>query len=237
MKRLLMSSVVLIGFLYSGCDSACCQDIPLVQTSVDQLGNLTPIPVITGLPAKAPCGTRLTASGTESSDPDGTIAAYHWTLDGNALNATQTAETTLPCDGKEHQVCLTVTDNGGASQTTCQTIQIDNTKPEPKPADTCNIVPVITYEKADAMQYKFYCTQSTYNGEPIDAATAEACEWSAIKTFQNGDSYIHGQTGPVKWINVDPEKFKALDLTLTVKNDDCEATVTKHYFIPDDLPY
>jgi hypothetical protein len=240
MRLFLLGSSLLAGLLWSGCNSACCQDVALVESApspVGEKGNMTPIPVITGLPSKAPCGITLSASATDSSDPDGSIVKYSWKLDGVVLTGNENAVTTLPCDGKNHQVCLTVTDNKGASQTTCQTVTVDNAKPEPKPADSCNIVPVITYEKADSLQYKFYCTDSTYNGKKIDEATAAECTWVAKKYFKNGDSDSHGQTGPVKWINVDPDIFKAMDLTLTVKNDDCEATVTKHYFIPADLPY
>ena len=239
MKYLFIGSALLASLLFSGCDEGCCQDVALVDTALTPTGNQIPIPVITGLPAKAPCGTELTALATQSSDPDGTIVNYAWTLDGKAMNDSETGTlgATLPCDGKNHKVCLTVTDDKGASQTTCQTIVVDNGTPEPKPADSCDIVPVITYEKADAMQYKFLCTESTYNGQKIDEATAATCEWSANKYFKNGDNEIHGQTGPAKWVNVDPEIFRAMDLTLTVTKGDCRKSITKHYFIPADLPY
>ncbi len=236
MKLFLVGSALAAIVLLNGCDSACCQDVALAET-IAVKGNQTPIPVITGLPAKAPCGTELTASGTQSHDPDGTIASYQWQLDGDALAGEGSALATLPCDGKNHTVCLTVTDNKGLSQTTCQTIVVDNGTPAPQP-QACDLNPLITYEKADEMQYKFYCTDSTYNGVKIDDATAAECEWSATKYFKESDeSYTHGQKGPVKWINVDPDKFRALDLTLTIKKEDCKKTITKHYFIPQDLPY
>ncbi len=241
--KLILAVSALAAIVLSGCESTCCQDVSLVEsapvgvTEKGEKSNLTPIPVISGLPAKAPCGTSLNADASQSSDPDGKIVAYTWRLDNTLLTEEKTAAATLPCDGKPHEACLTVTDDKGASQTTCQSILVDNAKPEPKPADSCNIVPVITYEKADSLQYKFYCTDSTYNGEKIDAATEANCEWSAKKYFKDDSFSVHDQTGPVKWINVDPDRFKAMDLTLTVKNDDCEATITKHYFIPADLPY
>ena len=235
MKNLLLGSALIASVLFSGCDSECCQDVLLTQ-SVSVKGNQTPVPVITGLPAEAPCGTALTALGTQSYDPDGTITSYLWKLDGVSLDSDESASAILPCDGQDHQVCLTVTDDKGLQQTTCQIVRINNDKPQP-PVNSCDLQSKITYEKADEMQYKFYCTESTYNGERIDAATADTCEWTATKTFKDGSVDTHGQTGAVKWVNVDPDTFKALDLTLTIKKDDCEATITEHYLIPQDLPY
>jgi len=246
MKIFLLGSVLAASILFSGCESACCQKVPLTQSVVDEKGNQTPIPVITDLPAKAECGIVLNGSGANSTDPDGEIVDYAWTLDNQPVTGENLVATTLPCDGKNHEVCLTVTDNKGASQTTCQTIFVVEPQPQPQPEpqpepqsqDHCDqLIPKITYEKADAMQYKFHCTESTYNGVQIDLPTAATCEWNAHKTFQDNTSYDHGTVGPVKWINVDPEKFKSLDLTLTVKKDGCEKTITEHYILPNDLPY
>ena len=237
----LFSSALLAGLLLAGCDSSCCQDVVLTK-SIKVAGNQTPIPVITGIPAKSACGIVLDGSGTKSSDPDGTIVSYQWTLDGIDVNAGDNVSATLPCDGKNHKICLTVTDDKGASQTTCQTIYViqdqPQPQPQPQPQDKCDTLdPKITFEKADAMQYKFSCETSTYKGNQIDAAIAAGCEWNAHKTFKDGTSYDHGTTGPVKWINVDPATFKALDLTLTVNTGECKKTITEHYIIPDDLPY
>lgn len=239
--RIFWAGSVLLAVVLSGCDSTCCQNVALVESApvkVEGKGveaNLSPIPVISGLQTQATCGTMLSANGTQSSDPDGTIVDYKWKLDGNPIDDTQNGNITLPCDNATHEVCLTVTDDKGASQSTCQKVQVVESKPvQPK---GCNIVPKITYEKADSMQYKFYCTESTYDGEKIDADTVAECDWHAKKEFTNGDFEEHNYIGPIKWVNVDPDTFKAMDLTLTVKKGDCEATITKHYFIPDDLPY
>ena len=231
----LAGSALLVSLLYTGCDSTCCQDVSLVQSVLTPKGNQTPVPIITGLPTSAPCDTELTADGSQSYDPDGEIVDYTWKLDGKTLTGNSTVIATLPCDGQDHQVCLSVTDNKGAKQTTCQTIQIDNTKLQP--TGTCNIEPKITYVKADSLQYKFYCTESTYNGEKISTAIAATCEWKATKTFKGGNQDIHGLTGPIKWVNVNPDIFKSMDLTLTVKAGDCEKSITEHYLIPADLPY
>ncbi len=244
MKIFLLGSVLAAGILFSGCESACCQKVPLRQSVVDEKGNLTPIPVISDLPAKTACGIVLNGSGAKSTDPDGKIVSYAWTLDDQPITGENLLSTTLPCDGQNHKVCLTVTDDKGASQTTCQTIFVideqpkPQPQPQPQPNDKCDLlVPQITYEKADAMQYKFYCTESTYNGAQIDLATAATCEWNAHKTFLDGTSYDHGEIAATKWVDVNPTEFKSLDLTLTVKKDGCEKTITQHYILPNDLPY
>ena len=234
MKFILLGSALLAGLIFSGCNSECCQDVVLTK-SVDLKGNKTPVPVITGLPSTVPCGTLITALGTESYDPDGSIEKYEWFLDNEKLSLIDSASTHIPCDGQPHKVCLIVTDNKNASQQVCQIITVDDEKP--LPVDTCNMVPKITFEKADAKQYKFSCQESTYNDAPIDSDIAAECQWTATKTFQDGTINSHDDHGPVKWVNVDPATFKALDLTLTVKKDDCEKTITEHYIIPQDLPY
>ena len=147
----------------------------------------------------------------------------------------------MPCDDAEHILCLSVTDNKGAKAQTCQKIAVvKNQSPNieiPIDPDSCNIIPLITYEKADAQQYKFFCDETLYNNIPINP-DATNCKWTATKTFINDEEQeSHDVEGPVKWVNVDPETFKALDLTLTVTNGDCENSITKHYVLPQDLPY
>ncbi len=237
MKMFLFGSVLVAGLILSGCESACCQNVTISDTKKDLLGNLLPIPVITGLPTEAKCGTLLNASALQSEDKDGVIVSYDWTLDGTPIGSTSETQPVLPCNEETHTICLKVTDDQNASQQTCQSLKVNNEK-EPEPiVDTCKIEPVITYEKADSLQYKFFCEDSTYNGTKIDLATT-TCEWTATKKFIGSDEEdVHSAIEPVKWINVDPATFESMDLTLTVKNGDCQKSITKHYILADDLPY
>ncbi len=235
MKIIGAGLLAVTAFLVSGCDSECCQDVVLTKSVVNEKGNSTPVPIIKGLPATVPCGVTLTADGTASSDPDGEIVNYEWIIDKQKVSNIDTVTTTIPCDGQVHMVCLKVTDDKGATQQTCQMLTIEKDKPVRE--DICDLELVITPEKADSKQYKFYCTDSTYKGKKIDAATAATCEWHKIKTLLDGTTVKADSTGAVKWVNVDPAKFKSLDLTLTVKNDECEKTITEHYIIQTDLPY
>ncbi len=239
MKLFVSVSVMSALFLLSGCQEQCCKKD--LTTSISARGNLTPIAKITGVPTKMGCGISFNANGTTSIDKDGKIVAYYWTLDDVQIDA-DTAKTTtvLPCDDATHKLCLKVQDNEGAYATTCQNISVitENSAYINIPVDPkCNITPVITYEKADAQQYKFSCAKSLYQGKEIDPNKTQ-CLWQATKTYTNSqEQYSHDVIGPIKWVNVNPDTFKALDLTLSVKNDNCEQTITKHYLLPQDLPY
>ena len=236
MKFFLSVSLISAAVLFNACDSSCCQNVVLTK-SVEIKGNQTPVPVITGVPVEVACGEKITADGTQSYDPDGQILQYSWTVDNLENGQFDAFSLTLPCDNQPHNICLKVTDNKNASQEVCQSVTVVENKP-PVKETACDLVPKITFEKADEMQYKFYCNQSTYNGNPIDQQTSNKCQWLAKKTFTDGTSQdIHGLKGPVKWINIDPEIFKSMDLTLTVKNEQCEKTITEHYLLPQDLPY
>jgi len=252
MKLFFLGSIVVTSFLLIGCDGTCCQKGTLVTNSIDIRGNEMPIAEITGLPTEASCGTSLTANASSSSDNDGIITSYEWTLNGQALANTQSFNPVIACDNIAHAICLTVIDNEGAkSEQTCQKVTL---KEEviippvvtPLPNDGLKLpTSVITFEKSDANQYKFFCIDSHDNDnidtDGIDNTATNnivACEWSVTKDFvDGGDQDIHAEVTPIKWINVDPVTFKAMDVTLKVTDDDGQTnTITKHYFLPDDLP-
>jgi hypothetical protein len=103
---------------YSGAVGAAPQDVIFPQN-----GEGAPAAWIDGVPAFTDPGASLTADGTDSSDPDGTIVAYDWTLSGPCTAAGSVTDATLdfmidfdapviwppsPC-----RLTLTVTDNDG----------------------------------------------------------------------------------------------------------------------------
>ncbi len=239
MKFFIFSFITVVLIMTTGCQDQCCQKD--LKDSLIVKGNLTPVAEITGVPTQMTCGTSFTANGTTSSDRDGEITNYTWTLDDSSIGTDTIRTAVLPCDDAEHTLCLSVTDNKGAKAQTCQKIAVvKNESPNitvPIDPDSCNLIPIVTYEKADAQQYKFFCAESLDHNKPIDPNTTN-CKWTATKTFLNGNEQeTHNVKGPVKWINVNPETFKALDLTLTVTNADCVNSITKHYVLPQDLPY
>ena len=209
----------------------------VLTKSVEIKGNQTPVPIIIGVPVKVTCGETITADGRPSYDPDGQILQYNWSVDTLKNGQFDALSLTLPCDNQPHEICLEVTDNKNASQKVCQSVTVVEKKPPVKDT-TCNIVPKITYEETDRLQYKFYCNQTTYNGTPIDQQTANECQWLAKKTFTDGTSQdIPTSKGSVKWINIDPTIFKSMDLTLIVKNDQCEKAITEHFILPKNSQY
>lgn len=226
---ILLSTLV----IFAGCENNCC-DAKLSDTIIGEKGYKTPVPIISGVPVNATCDTQIIADGSKSYDEDGTIVDYIWTFDGEDLANENNTNITIPCTSTKHKLCLKVFDNQNLSQETCQIIDIRKNTSNIY-VDTCNIVPIITYEKADLDQYKFYCKDSYYNNKKIDL-NSSICKWSVAKYLvKNNDIIFHSDTTPIKWINVNPDKFSALDVTLTVKNDDCEKAITKHYIIPTDL--
>nr|NIO70718.1 PKD domain-containing protein [Anaerolineae bacterium] len=90
--------------------------------------NLPPTTVISG-PASGLVGETLSFSGASSTDPDGRIVSYAWDFGdetttvnaaGNGVNVTHSYSA-----AGSYQVTLTVTDDGGLSDSATQTVQID----------------------------------------------------------------------------------------------------------------
>ncbi|MCB1049812.1 MAG: PKD domain-containing protein [Acidobacteria bacterium] len=68
-------------------------------------------------------GDLITFNAGASSDPDGTISEYRWTL-GNGIERTGQVVTFAYAAARTYQVTLTVTDNGGATGTATQSVTV-----------------------------------------------------------------------------------------------------------------
>ncbi|MFN8648062.1 MAG: S8 family serine peptidase [Gemmatimonadales bacterium] len=69
-------------------------------------------------------GLSCTFNGTGSSDPDGTIASYNWTISsGTSVSTASSFSRTFP-SARTFTLTLTVTDNQGATNSTTQTITV-----------------------------------------------------------------------------------------------------------------
>ena len=74
------------------------------------------------------CGSQVTLSGSQSSDPDGDPLTFQWTLAGNVLGTNSTLTVSLPMG--TNVLTLTVTDTCGASsQANVSVILRDTTAP------------------------------------------------------------------------------------------------------------
>lgn len=65
-----------------------------------------------------------TFDGTGSSDPDGSIASYSWTYPNNVVASTASSFSRTYGRAGSFNLTLTVTDNGGATNSTTQTINV-----------------------------------------------------------------------------------------------------------------
>jgi hypothetical protein len=73
-------------------------------------------------------GVPITFDGSDSYDPDGSIVAYAWDF-GDGNNITGVAPTHTYAQNGTYTVALTVTDNGGATNTSTTTATIADTEP------------------------------------------------------------------------------------------------------------
>ncbi len=93
------------------------------QTITIAVANQPPIARFTHSPASPLAGQTVSFDASTSSDPDGIITSYSWNLgDGSRRNgASMTYTYPTPAT---YQVSLTVVDDGGASNSTTQQVQI-----------------------------------------------------------------------------------------------------------------
>ena len=95
------------------------------------------------LTADATGTASVALDGSGSSDPDGSVQSYHWTDGGTAIAGG--AAPTVSLAAGEHTITLTVTDDGGASDT--DTVQISILPAEPPTADTVSILTASYHSK------------------------------------------------------------------------------------------
>ncbi len=80
----------------------------------------------------------ISTDGTASSDPDGTVASYAWNFGDGQTATGVTANHTYAAAGT-YQVSLTVTDNGGATNTTTQSVTVQAANIPPTAAFTSSV--------------------------------------------------------------------------------------------------
>jgi chitodextrinase len=87
--------------------------------------NSSPTAEFTPTPSSVSTGTSVSFDASASTDPDGSIASYEWDFDGDGtVDATGvTASTSFSSTGNK-DVELTVTDDGGATDTRTKTVQV-----------------------------------------------------------------------------------------------------------------
>lgn len=88
--------------------------------------NQPPTADFTFTPTNPDVGQTVSFDGAPSSDPDGSITAYEWAFHDGTTAVGQTASFTYSSEG-DFDVALTVTDDGGASDTMTMTVTVGGT--------------------------------------------------------------------------------------------------------------
>lgn len=105
--------------------------------------NQSPVALFTVLPTSPSVGAWARFDATASTDPDGTIASYQWAF-GDGSTATGNVVYHQFVAGGTYSVVLTVTDNGGAANSTTQAIVVGTPAQAPVAAFTYTpAVPVV----------------------------------------------------------------------------------------------
>src|SRR4029453_7498508 len=106
-----------------GCDAAV---VTVSAAPVD----VPPVAVISG-PVTVVEGSSITVSGASSTDSDGVVVSYAWSVTAGATlsSASVQAPTLTGRDDASVTLTLTVTDNNGATHTTTRTVTVTNANP------------------------------------------------------------------------------------------------------------
>lgn len=104
-------STTLVSLCLLGCLAGCLNQ------------NIRPVESFTATPSFGPAPLLVTFDASASDDPDGVIASYRWELEPGATGSGQTTQHTFPSAGT-YTSSLTVTDDGGATDTTARTIVV-----------------------------------------------------------------------------------------------------------------
>ncbi len=114
-------------------DGASGSDTATATISSQPAGNLTPVADANG-PYSGTAGVALNFSSAGSSDADGSLASYSWNFgDGSASNQANPSHTYASAGS--YSVSLTVTDNGGATDSDITTATIDSAPNQAPTAD------------------------------------------------------------------------------------------------------
>ncbi len=252
MKNLFYLSVISALFL-TGCGGgACCEksiEKPLGQSKV--VGtiddpNITPVARITNLPQTTDDCTSANASGESSSDEDGNITAYFWSVDNEIISTNSSVENILPCQNSKsvYNVCLSVTDDKDATGSACQKVTITEPTPiEPKPEPSVHPIPIIQlpdpYRDDDDFVFDACGIQDfsphVAKEETLDALTTGYL-WHVTRYFEDNTTRTHEFFSCKKYIDwsQDANKFVKIDVSLTVRFTDGHENTTTSSYLPNE---
>jgi cytochrome c len=178
-------------------------------------GSRAPIAKASATPnnGTAPLTVRFSSEG--SHDPDGEPLAYAWDFDGNGtVDSTEANPTHVYTQTGNYTARLTVSDVGGKTGTSAETITVGNTRPTVKlefPSTG------LIYDHGDRVQYKVTVT------DPEDGAID--CSKVMVQTALGHNEHAHGDqsstgcegtvTVPPAWEAEDQFIFYVLNVSYT----------------------
>jgi PGF-CTERM protein len=149
--------------------------------SVDVLVNEAPSAAFTVDPPRPTVNRAVTLDGSGSSDADGEVVDYEWTVDGDVVASEEAFSYTFTEAG-DHEVALTVTDDDGGTATTTRTV-------------TVNGPPTVSLGDVDATVGE----EVTIQADASDDGTIARYEWSVEgEVVSTGEtlSYTFTEPGP-----------------------------------------
>jgi hypothetical protein len=144
-------------------------------------------------PSSPATGETVTFTAT-ASDPDGSIATYQWTVDGEAAGSGSTLDVTFSSGG-DHEVTLTVTDGRGATATASTTVSVSASTGDPADRFTVEQFAVGTRQGEYGYQEDtIVATVSDDDGDDdVTAVTVTARELDSGETFSGTTEVDSGQ--------------------------------------------
>jgi|GEM_PF-2992356 len=196
--------------------------------AVSKPANKPPVARIELLPQECVVGETVLADGTTSSDVDGNVTAYHWSVDNNISYSIEPKPQILCEKEGDMKVCLSVTDNEGADslQEACKFVTVN-----PKPNVTIPPVAVITIvPNDDTVKSVTAECEGSYDPDTVDGDNNPQndgkildAKFTVQKTYKDGYTEDPHTGDCPKWIST-PDNLDYMKITLTVTDDDGEVT-------------
>ncbi|CAH1001345.1 hypothetical protein LEM8419_02246 [Neolewinella maritima] len=203
-------------------DGATDSDTVTIAVTEPEPDNIAPVAVATATPTTGTAPLEVQLDGTASTDEDGTIASYQWTIPGADASSEPTTTATFTEAGT-YEVILTVTDDDGATDSDTVTIAV--TEPEPD-----NIVPVAvatatpttgtaplevqldgtasTDEDGTIVSYQWMIPGADASSEPTTTATfTEAGTYAVVLTVTDDDGATDSDTVTITVTEPEPDNI------------------------------
>ena len=174
-------------------------------TQTVRVSNREPTAEIAVSPSSPATGESVTFDASGSSDPDGSITSYEWSINGETEFG-ESVTRSFSDDG-EYTVELTVTDDDGETDTTTQRVNVRNQDPtaefaiSPSSPETGKSVTFDASGSSDPdgsiNSYEWSIDGTSYTGEIVEHTFTDAGEYTAELTVIDDDGATSTTTNQV----------------------------------------